>query len=124
MRSGFIVRLPWPPSTNTYYRNVGHMTKISKGGREYRKKVMAAIWDMCGGKPEPLTGDLHVRVEMHPPDKRRRDVDNSFKGLLDSLTKAGIWDDDSQIKSLWGQMLEPCKPGSVLVTIEQMAEFD
>jgi len=34
------------------------------------------------------------------PDRRRRDLDNLLKSLLDAITHAGIWDDDSQVKHL------------------------
>jgi crossover junction endodeoxyribonuclease RusA len=39
-------------------------------------------------------------MSVHAPDRRRRDLDNVLKSTLDSLTHAGVWDDDSQIDQL------------------------
>ena len=44
-------------------------------------------------------------------------MDNHIKALLDALTKAGVWMDDSQIKEAhlyWG---EKVKHGSVIIEI-------
>ena len=41
-----------------------------------------------------------MTVTLHPPDHRRRDLDNSMKGLLDALEHAGVYADDSQIDEL------------------------
>jgi len=39
-------------------------------------------------------------VELFPPDRRKRDVDNILKALLDALTHAGVYEDDSFIDDL------------------------
>ncbi len=90
--------LPWPPTANTYYRNLGDKTTISAAGRAYRKAVADQVLVQRGAKL--LTGRLSVTVMANPPDKRTRDLDNCFKALLDSLTKAGVWLDDAQIDHL------------------------
>lgn len=105
------LRLPYPPSVNAYYR---HPTRgplagrhlISEKGREYRSAVCRIA---AGGAA--LTGTLAVAVTLVPPDRRRRDIDNPVKGLLDALTHAGVWGDDSQIKRLVIDMHEP-EPGN------------
>lgn|SRR3990167_9915543 len=89
--------LPWPPSTNHYWRHVGSRVLISKEGREYRKRVTRAIGP---GDAPFLTGRLSVRSTCHAPDLRRRDLDNTQKALLDSLCYAGVYADDSQIDKL------------------------
>lgn len=90
--------LPWPPSNNVYYRNVNGVMKISAKGREYRKAVADQVLMQRGAKH--YAGRLAVDIEAHVPDKRVRDLDNLFKAILDSLTHAGVWEDDGQIDAL------------------------
>lgn len=90
--------LPWPPSANVYYRNVAGKTLISAEGRAYRKAVADQVLIQRGAKL--LAGRLHVSIDAHVPDKRRRDLDNLLKSVLDSMTHAGCWLDDSQIDAL------------------------
>jgi crossover junction endodeoxyribonuclease RusA len=37
---------------------------------------------------------------LRPPDRRRRDIDNTAKAILDALAGAGVYDDDCQIDRL------------------------
>ena len=71
---------------------------ISEEARKYRAAVctMVAESKIAG----PLQGLLRVVVEVFVPDRRKRDLDNLHKGILDSLTHAGVWSDDSQIDDL------------------------
>jgi crossover junction endodeoxyribonuclease RusA len=90
--------LPWPPALNSYYRHVGHKVLISEKGRDYCKAVADQVLIQRGAKG--YQGRLGVHIEAHAPDKRKRDLDGMFKAVLDSLTHAGVWDDDSQIDEL------------------------
>jgi len=87
--------LPWPPTVNTYYRSTGGTVLISEKGRLYRKAVADQVLIQRGAKL--FSGRLDVVIHAFPPDKRKRDLDNILKALFDSLTKAGVWLDDSQI---------------------------
>jgi crossover junction endodeoxyribonuclease RusA len=89
-----------PPSTNNYYRSVaGKGVLISKRGREYRTEVAKACSEYVGTFVD--SDRLSVLVVLRPPDKRKRDLDNFCgKALLDSLMKAGVFVDDSQIDCL------------------------
>ena len=111
--------LPWPPSVNRYYRHVGPRVLISREGRKYRMMTVSRL----GGRFPKLTGNLRVSAEFYPPDARRRDLDNvGGKALLDSLQAAGLFEDDSQIKSLRLDMREPLPPeGLVHVLIETLS---
>jgi Holliday junction resolvase RusA-like endonuclease len=107
--------LPYPPSINHYWRRVGARTLISREGRAFRRRVCALLETR---RVRPLEGRLAVRIAVHPPDDRRRDVDNVQKALLDALQHGGAYHDDSQIESLSIEKREPVPGGRTLVTIE------
>ena len=124
---GWLIKLPWPPSANTYYRSVmvrgRPVTSISKQGREYRKAVIGEVWALCSGRPEPLTGRLCVSLELYPPDRRKRDLDNhDGKALWDALTHAGVWEDDSQIDERHTYRRQIVKGGMAIVEISELME--
>jgi crossover junction endodeoxyribonuclease RusA len=91
--------LPYPPTVNHYWRSAVRLGRVcvyvSDKGRAYRQQVQTIL----AGAPK-LTGRLRVVILAGVPDRRARDLDNLCKCLLDSLTAAGIWDDDSQIDEL------------------------
>ena len=103
--------LPYPPSVNHYYRHVGARVLISSEGRKYREAVWLAVLEQGRKRHE---GPVSVELLVSPPDKRRRDLDNVLKGLLDALAHAGVYEDDSQIDSL---TVKRGRPGSGSVTV-------
>ena len=109
--------LPWPPSVNRYYRHVGFRVLVSREGRKYRMMTVSRL----GGRFPKMTGRLRLTAELYPPDGRRRDVDNTLKCLQDSLQAAGLFEDDSQIKSLRLDMRDPVPPeGMIQVQLETL----
>jgi crossover junction endodeoxyribonuclease RusA len=90
--------LPWPPAANNLHAVVRGRKVLSKAGRMYRELVALRVLE----QKTPSFGalPLTVQIDAHMPDKRRRDLDNILKAALDSLTRAGVWDDDSQIHHL------------------------
>ena len=111
--------LPFPPSVNSYYRSlvkrgssIAYVTRSAKG-----KAYRAAIKSLLHGTPT-LTGNLFVNVVLHAPCNRRRDIDNyDGKALFDSLTHAGVWQDDSQVKERHSKWGENVSGGKVVVEI-------
>jgi crossover junction endodeoxyribonuclease RusA len=115
-----VIDLPFPPSVNHYYRHVGPRILISREGREYRGCVCAIVARMgIRGVTAPLEIPLDVRIEVFPPDRRRRDLDNLQKSLLDSLQHAGIYRDDSQVSRLTVERLAVIRGGRITVTIRE-----
>ena len=125
MEKRIVMELPYPPTVNTYWRHVIRSNKqgkpipivlISKRGRAYKKTVALLL---AVAKVRPLCGALKVCVKFYPPDKRKRDLDNCFKGLFDSLIPFA-YKDDSQIKKIVAEMLEPIKGGRVIIEITKL----
>jgi len=113
-----VMDLPYPPSVNHYWRRVGARTLISRGGRRYRKDVCAAL---AADRVAPMEGRLAVRVVVRPPDRRRRDLDNVGKALLDALEHGGAYRDDAQIDRLVLERGEVVPLGGVTVEITEAA---
>jgi Holliday junction resolvase RusA-like endonuclease len=112
--------LPWPPSVNHYYRHVGPRVLISKQGRVYRDVVAARIRD---SKVKTFGKWVVLEIQLYPPDRRRRDIDNVLKCILDTLTVAELYNDDSQVKFLSVEKLEPLPPeGMVVLTIKEYSK--
>jgi Holliday junction resolvase RusA-like endonuclease len=110
------LELPYPPSVNHYWRRVGHRTLISRGGRAFRQAVCAIL---AAAKVRPLLGPLAVEVTVFPPDRRRRDIDNLQKALLDALQHGGAYLDDSQIVRLTIERSQPVAGGKTIVRITE-----
>ena len=89
--------LPFPPSVNHYWRHVGNRTLISRTGRAYRQQVLHDVQQLG---LRVITGPIKLEVIATRPDRRRRDVDNLLKSLLDALDHANVYEDDSQIQDL------------------------
>ena len=83
--------------------------------REYRQKVAEDVAEQLPGYTvdEPVL----MEVYLHPPDVRKRDLDNYMKGLLDALVQAGILEDDSLIDQLFIYRGNKMKDGKVRVEI-------
>lgn len=120
-RSATQLTLPWPPSVNGYFIPIrmGTFTKmaLSPRGRAYHGEVASAIAQQLGRALVPYRTPVRVDVELRAPDRRSRDLDNSLKALLDSLTKAGVWIDDSQIDEMIVRRGRVIHKGAALVLI-------
>lgn len=95
--------LPWPPTVNTYYRSIIQKGRpivlLSKAGRQYKQTVDEIIeYRQCRALHP---GRVKLEIVAHPPDRRKRDLDNLLKPLIDAIAGKGkIIQDDSQIDSL------------------------
>jgi crossover junction endodeoxyribonuclease RusA len=114
------ITLPYPPSANSYWRspNTGKLAGrhlLSEKGRNYREAVKVLCWQL-GLKR--MRGRLSVSLVVHPPDRRRRDLDNVLKASFDSLTAGGAWEDDSQVDRILVERGHVVKDGALKVTIQ------
>lgn len=114
--------LPYPPSANHYWRRVGSRTLISREGRTFNKNVCALLagspGDSGNGPRKPPTGGrIALCMDAYPPDRRRRDLDNLQKPVLDAIERAGAYKDDGQIDLLVTRRREVVSNGELQVQV-------
>ena len=126
--------LPFPPSVN-HYKKIGR-TVVTKKGKSYQARINSPetklfyyeVWlkirSLSAAKRMEMaphsTIVLQVCIDLHPPDKRRRDVDNNIKIILDSLVRGGLIEDDSQIHRLVVEKKGIIPQGQTIVRIEEL----
>ena len=114
-----ILLLPYPPTINHYYGVRGKARFIKPAGLEFRRVVAERVAQKSNSM---ILGKVAIQIQIVPPDKRKRDIDNVLKALLDSLTKAGVWKDDSQIVDLRIVKYDPLDGGGTVVNIIDMEQ--
>jgi len=93
------LRLKWPPTINSYYQPIGRqrgIKRISDAGKAFRNAVIEDVHEQLGAGIW-FNDRISLTTVLYPPDKRIRDLDNYMKALLDALTHAKLWEDDSLI---------------------------
>jgi Holliday junction resolvase RusA-like endonuclease len=124
-----LLRLPLPLSKNQLHIPIKcgkwHKLVRSKKARIREQEIVQAIWKQIGGKPlNPcFTKPVSVSWTIVFPDRRIRDGANHGEQLFDCLEAAGIVSNDALIVAEHREtMPQPCKPGWVDVTIEEIPE--
>ena len=107
--------LPWPPKELSPNARC-HFHAKAAATKAYREH---AYW-LAKACPlnMPLDGGIGLRFDFHPPDKRRRDLDNmlaSIKGAIDGIADAHEVND--QRFGFWLSREAPVKGGCVIVTV-------
>lgn len=105
--------LPYPPSVNHYWGTFGKRRFITKKGLDFRAAIIGAV----AQSPKFGLQRVGVRIVTHAPDRRRRDLDNVLKSLLDALQHAGVFADDEQIDELTVFRGELQKGGAISLKI-------
>jgi crossover junction endodeoxyribonuclease RusA len=109
------VTLAWPPKELSPNARIHFRTKAA-ATKSYRE---SAYWlTKASGMIAPREGGIALRFDFHPPDKRRRDLDNmlaSVKGAIDGIADALEVND--QRFGFWLSREEPVKGGRIIVSI-------
>lgn len=92
--SNKIVILGKPISVNRMYRGRRFLTNEGKSIKESTGWEIKKQW-----KENMIRGNVGVQIDLFYSDKRKRDIDNPTKALLDCMTSI-VFLDDSQITEL------------------------
>ena len=110
--------LPYPPSVNHYFSYYQGRPVLSKDARTYRHQVRRIA---IAKGIKPLMGPIAIRIDIAPPDDRRRDCDNVQKAVIDALQHAGVFWDDSQFVWLLSIKHDSKPNGQIKVQIDDAA---
>lgn len=112
-----ILILGWPPSINHYWRRVGTRFYVCDRGIQYRKDVRKAVVLALGFDFKPISEPIGLLINAYPPDKRKRDLDNTLKVIGDSLEYARLIENDYQINELHIIRQKPVLGGKLEIEI-------
>lgn len=87
---------------NYYKRTMYHPPEVE----DFRNQVKEIFKSL---NIETLSEDLYIHVDQFFGSKRQKDIDNSFKCLLDAFTKSLLIKDDKIFKQLTTEIIEDKK---------------
>lgn len=93
---------------------------ISNRGRKY--KTNAVLEMMAQNVVKGGTQRYEVSIDAYPPDRRKRDLDNILKPLLDCMEDYGVFQNDEQIDIL--TVRRRAKGGYVIIHVSEIPEID
>jgi crossover junction endodeoxyribonuclease RusA len=128
-----ILELPFPPTANTYYRTVrmGKLCRVilSNRGRKYKEEVAREVstiqndnatrWECLPFLPSDR---LRVDIKLYAPTRRKYDIDNRIKALLDALAFAVVFPDDEAVDEITVTRQEIIKGGKVIVELQKIKD--
>ena len=102
--------LPFPPSSNRYWRNFrGRMVKSAEA-RAYHQQISLLLRNIT-----QFTGEVVIALDFYRP-KKQGDLDNRIKICLDALN--GIaFEDDKQVAEIYARRFEDKLNPRVEVTV-------
>jgi len=86
-----------PQSTNHLYRKSARGIYMTEQGRCLKRSYWIEVKQQY--KESPIQGDVFLDIKLFFGDKRKRDIDNHCKIVLDSMNEI-VYEDDSQIKKM------------------------
>lgn len=109
------IQLPFPVSVNGMYANIYRKGRVKTA--PYREWLEEAGWMMKAQPVKPFDCPVEIQAIVCAPDKRRRDLDNLWKPILDLLTAHKVIADDSFdcVRALYISWMPEGKPCTVTI---------
>lgn len=118
-----ILRTPLPTSANRLFVRTRGRTIVSKDYKAFKQLVWC---EYVAAYPQErcLRGPVSATIYLRFPDRRKQDIDNRVKGLIDACDDAGMMIDDSQIVEIRVVKAKRLrKPGSAIIILREVPEW-
>ena len=103
---------------NVYYRKFQNRLIISKRGKDYKELVNNYIQSY-----PKILGKVKLDLVFYFKDKRKRDLDNLHKCLIDSM-KNILFEDDDMIYKIYLEKHIGAGVDKIIINIESMEKFN
>ena len=113
-----ILTLPYPISSNRYWRSARGRVFVSAEAKAYKQEV--ALIARTAGMREPASiSSIALIVKLIPKNRICMDLDNALKVTIDAL-KGIAFEDDSQVVKIQAEKLPPDGIGRLLIEVQSM----
>lgn len=92
------VVFPYPPTVNHYWGMKGRIRFLTVKARKFREEVINAV--KFYKLDNNYDGPIGIYMWTTAPDKRKRDIDNVIKPMLDALEHADVYTNDCNIEQI------------------------
>lgn len=102
-------QIPIPPSVNRLWRISGRRMYRSK---KYMEWIAACDSDIGMQEPPGIDYPFNIDIIVGRPSKRRMDIDNRAKAVMDVLQHYGIIADDclaNRVTMMWSNDIKHCE---------------
>lgn len=117
------LKLPYPVSSNKYWRRSGHKMHRSAEAKSFIEEVK---WIAKSKKAVPTKSHYSLNIKLHPKmnkdgstNKTVVDIDNALKVTLDAL-EGVIYENDNQVKQISIKYAEAVQGGALTVIAERL----
>lgn len=118
MSTAYALTLPYPPSSNTYYRRAGRIMHLSAAGKAFKTECAKQIAETMG-PIDMIEGRVGIQIELFRKDRTAYDIDNYVKSVVDVL-KGTFFEDDRQVDWLVVKRREVTPPGFCEVVVSEL----
>lgn len=113
-----LIRMTWPEKA-LWQNRPSHWAKKAKAVKGYRTEAWAKALEQS---VRQIKSDPVLRFSFHPPDRRRRDLQNmpaTQKAAIDGIADA-LGMDDQHFRIEWPtEWAEPVEGGCVIIEVSQ-----
>ena len=112
--------LPWAPSVNNYWNHTRTgQTFTTRRAKQFKTDCLAIVLSEHG-RLEPTGERLRVSIVLRCKDRKRYDVDNFSKPILDALKHCRVYKDDWLVDDLRVLRGKTFPGGRIEVYIEEI----
>lgn len=86
--------IPWPPTSNTMFGLKGHHRFVSKTYADWKDTAGEHLMQQ---RPDKFDEPVCISIRLRAPTKRKWDIDNRVKPILDLLVSHQIIADDNSL---------------------------